>query len=191
MVWKAICVKQGDLCGRETRTGVRAFIVVMKRRNGRGAKGGREVDALLSGKRHIHRHKLALWPITPETSALLGRTNRFFTQEPHADFLCNGGAASVLLWFLDALSFASSFHYVGPLVGEPPTGEPYAGGSGRQGCNLAGESPAVSIAHFGHVAMPHPGLGNRSGDAWCKWPGRPAYCMLRWVRSGGLASAGA
>ncbi len=44
MVWTAICVKQGDLCEVETRTGVRAFIVVMKRRNGRGAKGGREVD---------------------------------------------------------------------------------------------------------------------------------------------------
>ena len=44
MVWKAMCVKQGDLYERETRTGVRAFIVVLKRRNGRGAKGGREVD---------------------------------------------------------------------------------------------------------------------------------------------------
>jgi hypothetical protein len=35
MVWKAVCVKQGDLYGWETRAGVRAFIVVMKRRNGR------------------------------------------------------------------------------------------------------------------------------------------------------------
>ena len=45
MVWKAMCIKQGDLCEGETRTEVRASIVVMKRRNGRGAKGGREVDA--------------------------------------------------------------------------------------------------------------------------------------------------
>jgi len=27
-------------------------------------------------------------------------------------------------------------------------------GSGRQGCNLAGESPAISIARFGYVAIP-------------------------------------
>ena len=27
-------------------------------------------------------------------------------------------------------------------------------GSGRQGCNLAGESPAMSIARFRHVVMP-------------------------------------
>jgi hypothetical protein len=45
MVGKAMCVKQGDLYEWETRAGVRAFIVVLKRRNGRGAKGGREVDA--------------------------------------------------------------------------------------------------------------------------------------------------
>ncbi len=38
-------VKRGDLCGMETRTGVRASIVALKRRNGRGAKGGRKVDA--------------------------------------------------------------------------------------------------------------------------------------------------
>ena len=30
-------------------------------------------------------------------------------------------------------------------------------GSGRQGCNLAGESPAVAIARFSHVAIPHAG----------------------------------
>ena len=54
----------------------------------------------------------------------------------------------------------------------------YAGGSSRQGCNPAGASPAVSIAQVGHVAMPHPGMGNHPGDAWCKRPGRPArrYC---------------
>ena len=49
-----------------------------------------------------------------------------------------------------------------------------AGGSSRQGCNPAGASPAVSIAQVGHVAMPHPGMGNHPGDAWCKRPGRPA-----------------
>jgi hypothetical protein len=42
---KAVHVKQGDLCGEENRTGVRALVVVMKRRNGRGAKEGRKVDA--------------------------------------------------------------------------------------------------------------------------------------------------
>ena len=46
MVRKAVHVKQGDLCGRkESRTGVRAPIVAEKRRNGRGAKGGRKVEA--------------------------------------------------------------------------------------------------------------------------------------------------
>ena len=49
-----------------------------------------------------------------------------------------------------------------------------AEGSSRQGCNPAGASPAVSIAQVGHVAMPHPGMGNHPGDAWCKRPGRPA-----------------
>ena len=49
-----------------------------------------------------------------------------------------------------------------------------ADGSSRQGCNPAGASPAVSIAQVGHVAMPHPGMGNHPGDAWCKRPGRPA-----------------
>ena len=51
---------------------------------------------------------------------------------------------------------------------------PIAVGSSRQGCNPAGASPAVSIAQVGHVAMPHPGMGNHPGDAWCKRPGRPA-----------------
>ena len=51
---------------------------------------------------------------------------------------------------------------------------PDAAGSSRQGCNPAGASPAVSIAQVGHVAMPHPGMGNHPGDAWCKRPGRPA-----------------
>jgi len=29
--WKAVHVKRGDLCGEESRTGVRALVVVMKR----------------------------------------------------------------------------------------------------------------------------------------------------------------
>ena len=76
MVWKAMCVKQGDLYEAETRTEVRAFIVAMKRRNGRGAKGGRKVDALQSVTRNSHRYRLTVKSSTPETSALLGRTNR-------------------------------------------------------------------------------------------------------------------
>ena len=44
MVRKGEYVKQGDLYARKRRTGVRASIVALKRRNGRGAKGGREVD---------------------------------------------------------------------------------------------------------------------------------------------------
>ncbi len=43
--------------------------------------------------------------------------------------------------------------------------------SGRQGCNPAGESPAVSVARVGYVVMPHPGAGNQPGYAWCKRPG--------------------
>jgi len=45
MVWTVEYVKQGDLCAGETHTEVRASIVATMRRNGRGAKGGREVDA--------------------------------------------------------------------------------------------------------------------------------------------------
>jgi len=41
---KPVCVKQGDLHGMESRAGVRASIVALKRRNGRGAKGRRKVD---------------------------------------------------------------------------------------------------------------------------------------------------
>jgi len=44
MVWKVEYVKQGDLYAGKRRAGVRASIVAMKRRNGRGAKGGRKVD---------------------------------------------------------------------------------------------------------------------------------------------------
>jgi hypothetical protein len=44
MVWTVECVKQGDLYAGKRRAGVRASIVAMRRRNGRGAKGGRKVD---------------------------------------------------------------------------------------------------------------------------------------------------
>ncbi len=54
-------------------------------------------------------------------------------------------------------------------------------GSSRQGRNPAGESPAVPIARFRHVAIPRPMLGNQMGIAWRKRPGRPA----RRIRSGG------
>ncbi len=53
-------------------------------------------------------------------------------------------------------------------------GEPCAGGSSRQGCDPAGESPATSVVHVGREATPHPGSGNRPGDAWCERPGGPA-----------------
>lgn len=45
MVSKAAHLDRGDLQGRESLAGVRAPIVARKRRNGRRAKGGREVDA--------------------------------------------------------------------------------------------------------------------------------------------------
>jgi hypothetical protein len=41
-----------------------------------------------------------------------------------------------------------------------------------------------------HVAIPQPEVGNPSGDAWRKRPGRPVT-GLRWERPGGLASVGA
>jgi hypothetical protein len=65
-------------------------------------------------------------------------------------------------------------------------------GSGRQGCNLAGESPVVSIARVGHVVMPQFMEGNPMSIAWCKRPGRPEnFEFQRWVQPGGLASMGA
>ena len=76
MVRKVDYVKQGDLCVGERRTGVRASIVVMKRRNGRGAKGGREVGAPQLVSRNPHRYRVANWSRQPETSALCGGTNR-------------------------------------------------------------------------------------------------------------------
>jgi hypothetical protein len=45
MVRKFGCVKQGYLDGGKNRPGVRASILAWNRRNGRGVKGGREVDA--------------------------------------------------------------------------------------------------------------------------------------------------
>ncbi len=45
MVRKAVYMNRGDLPGGESRAGVRAPIVAVKRRNGRGAKGRRKVDA--------------------------------------------------------------------------------------------------------------------------------------------------
>jgi len=64
--------------------------------------------------------------------------------------------------------------------------------SSRQGCNPAGESPAVSVARVGYVVMPHLGAGNQPSYAWCKRPGCPvAFVELRWVQPGGLSSVGA
>jgi hypothetical protein len=45
MVEKADHVKQGDLSSQECYSGVRAFVVARNRRNWRGAKGGRKVEA--------------------------------------------------------------------------------------------------------------------------------------------------
>jgi len=65
-------------------------------------------------------------------------------------------------------------------------------GSGRQGRNPAGESPAVPVARFRHVVMPRFMTGNRMFIAWCKRPGRPVDIEpQRWVQPGGLASMGA
>ena len=73
-----------------------------------------------------------------------------------------------------------------------PRQEPSALGSGRQGCDPAGESPVMLIVRVEHVATPHPGSGNRPGDAWCERPGRPAaFALLRWEQPGGRASVGA
>ena len=65
-------------------------------------------------------------------------------------------------------------------------------GSGRQGLNLAGESPVILIARFECVAIPQFVKGNLTSIAWCKRPGRPGDVDLkRWVQPGGLASMGA
>ncbi len=57
---------------------------------------------------------------------------------------------------------------------EKTIGEPDAGRSSRQACDPAGASPAVSVVRVGHEVTPHPGAGNRPGDAWCERPGGPA-----------------
>ena len=59
MVRKVEYVKQGDLYAGKRRTGVRAPIVASRRRNGRGAKGGREVDTWVSDKRRRNRLQCA------------------------------------------------------------------------------------------------------------------------------------
>ena len=51
--------------------------------------------------------------------------------------------------------------------------EPRRACSGREGPNLAGESPVVSIARFRHVAIPQSVMGNHTGMAWRKRPGCP------------------
>ncbi len=91
--------------------------------------------------------------------------------------------------------------YTGTYSGNAETAKPLAYGcarristrrSGQQGRNPAGESPAVSVARVGHVAMPHLGAGNQPSYAWCKRPGRPEDSEpQRWVQPGGLASVGA
>lgn len=50
MVGKAERVKRGDLYGGESRAGVRAPIVAMKRGNARGAKGGQEGGSVKDGQ---------------------------------------------------------------------------------------------------------------------------------------------
>ena len=51
--------------------------------------------------------------------------------------------------------------------------EPRRACSGREGLNLAGESPVVPIARFRHVAIPQFEVGNHTFFAWCKRPGCP------------------
>jgi len=66
------------------------------------------------------------------------------------------------------------------------------GGSSRQGCNLAGESPAVSIARVGHVAIPHPGEVTNQATRGVNGPAAlKTQSFQRWVQPGGLASMGA
>ena len=79
---------------------------------------------------------------------------------------------TIARWLERAATAAACFNH--RLLRDFDVIEPDAAGSSRQGCNPAGASPAVSIAQVGHVAMPHPGMGNHPGDAWCKRPGRPA-----------------
>ena len=79
---------------------------------------------------------------------------------------------TIARWLERAATAAACFNH--RLLRDFDVIELQADGSSRQGCNPAGASPAVSIAQVGHVAMPHPGIRNHPGDAWCKRPGRPA-----------------
>ena len=149
MVWKVGCVKQGDLYFRERGTGVRASIVALKRRNGRGAKGGRKVGELQLATRNTHRYRVTAWSRLPENSTEISRINRVlrwnltlttsvmeendWRHSPHLG--CS--LTYILLWL------------VRPFWGDPPTGEPYAGdphvrfggGSGRvTGCSYPYQS---------------------------------------------------
>jgi len=47
------------------------------------------------------------------------------------------------------------------------------------------------LPEFRHVVMPHLGMGNHPGDAWCKRPGRPEHLVQWWVQPEGLTSMGA
>jgi len=68
----------------------------------------------------------------------------------------------------------------------------YPACSGREGPNLAGESPAVSMARFRHVAIPPFVLGHHTFFAWRIRPGCPEDLeLLREEPPGGLASGGA
>src|SRR6516225_210597 len=60
-----------------------------------------------------------------------------------------------------------------------PTVRNFRGGGGNVGIirspNRATALPdPYQSPRNGHVAIPHPGAGNRPGDAWCKRPGGPA-----------------
>ena len=54
---------------------------------------------------------------------------------------------------------------VGYIIGgyTDTAGKPDIGRSSRQGCDPAGESPAVSVARVGHEAIPQPEVGNHPG----------------------------
>ena len=51
--------------------------------------------------------------------------------------------------------------------------------------------PSCQLPDFRHVVMPHLGMGNHPGDAWCKRLGRPEHKVQWWVQPEGLASMGA
>ena len=127
MVRKGEYVKQGDLYAGERRTGVRASIVALTRRNGRRAKGGRKVGELQSATRNTHRHRVAFWPRRPETSAVISRTNRVLHWNLTLTTSVMEETDLVLCPVWDVLSSASFTWLVSPLWGDPPTGEPYAG----------------------------------------------------------------